>query len=334
MYLWWKKQPDVYYWSSSNQNSYWGGCYLEHLGGADTHNLISGVAHFKSETETDCLYQIRKLISYLPENNLSDSYVYKTGDSAKRLCTALNDIIPEEPNKPYNMMEVICEIVDDGEFFEVQKFFAGNIIVGFGRLNGSTIGIIASQPKVLAGVLDINSSDKAARFVRFLDAFNIPIITFTDVPGYLPGVSQEHSGVIRHGAKLLYSFSEATVPKINVIIRKAYGGAYIAMNSKHLGADLVFAWPTAQIAVMGPDGAANIIFKKEITSSNNPDQMRTEKVDEYKKKFSNPYIAAARGYIDDVIEPATTRIRLINALDMLASKRDSRPAKKHGNIPL
>jgi len=232
------------------------------------------------------------------------------------------------------MMEIITSVVDNGDFFEIQKDFAKNIIIGFGRMNGGTVGIVANQPKVAAGVLDVNSSDKAARFVRFCDAFNIPIITFTDVPGYLPGVGQEHSGVIRHGAKLLYAFSEATVPKINVIVRKAYGGAYIAMNSKHLGADMVFAWPSAEIAVMGPEGAANIIFKKDIAAADDPMETRKRLIEEYREKFSNPYVAASRGYVDDVIDPATTRIRLISALEMLASKRENRPAKKHGNIPL
>ncbi len=232
------------------------------------------------------------------------------------------------------MKAVIEKVVDNGDFFEIQKHFAQNIIIGFGRMNGRTVGIVANQPQYMAGVLDVNSADKAARFIRFCDAFNIPLITFTDVPGYLPGVGQEHGGVIRHGAKLLYSFSEATVPKINVITRKAYGGAYIAMNSKHLGADLVFAWPTAEIAVMGAEGAANIVFRKEISSAADPATARKQRIDEYRDKFSNPYIAAARGYVDDIIEPRTTRIRLLNALEMLAGKRENRPAKKHGNIPL
>lgn len=307
---------------------------FEKLGGADTHNSISGVAHFKCSGEDECLENIKKLISFLPDNNLSDAPLYQSSDDMNRASAELDDIIPEGANKPYNMIDIITHIVDDGNFFEIQKHFAKNIIIGFGRLNGSTVGIIANQPNNMAGSLDVNSSDKAARFVRFCDAFNIPIVTFTDVPGYLPGVGQEHSGVIRHGAKLLYAFSEATVPKINVIVRKAYGGAYIAMNSKHLGADMVFAWPTAEIAVMGPDGAANIIFRKEIAQAADPVAARNQKIEEYRDKFSNPYIAAARGYVDDVIEPATTRPRLINALDMLASKRETRPSKKHGNIPL
>lgn len=307
---------------------------FEKLGGADTHNSISGVAHFMNSTEQECIDQIKRLISFLPENNLSDAPFYAGEDDMNRINENLVDIIPEGSNKPYDMMKVITSVVDNGDFMEIHKHFAQNIIVGFGRMNGGTVGIIANQPKFSAGVLDVNSSDKAARFIRFCDSFNIPIITFTDVPGYLPGVGQEHSGVIRHGAKLLYAFSEATVPKINVIVRKAYGGAYIAMNSKHLGADMVFAWPSAEIAVMGPDGAANIIFRKEIGAADDPVETRSRLIEEYRDKFSNPYVAASRGYVDDVIDPASTRIRLISALEMLASKRENRPAKKHGNIPL
>ncbi|GAE89052.1 acyl-CoA carboxylase subunit beta [Acetivibrio straminisolvens] len=307
---------------------------FEKLGGAETHNSVSGVAHFRSSNEKECIEQIKKLISYLPDNNLSDVPIVPSPDDMNRINDNLANIIPEDSNKPYDMMDIITSVVDNGDFFEIQKHFAQNIIIGFGRMNGGTVGIIANQPKFYAGVLDVNSSDKAARFVRFCDAFNIPIITFTDVPGYLPGVGQEHNGVIRHGAKLLYSFSEATVPKINVIVRKAYGGAYIAMNSKHLGADMVFAWPSAEIAVMGPEGAANIIFKKDIAAADDPMEARRRLIQEYRDKFSNPYVAASRGYVDDVIDPATTRIRLISALEMLASKRENRPAKKHGNIPL
>ncbi|MCX7746496.1 MAG: methylmalonyl-CoA carboxyltransferase [Clostridia bacterium] len=307
---------------------------FEKLGGADTHNAISGVAHFKSSNEAECIEEIKRLLSFLPDNNLSDAPQYACQDDLNQVAAELNDIIPDGANKPYDMKDIIEKIVDNGDFLEIQKHFASNIIIGFGRLNGSTVGIIANQPKNMAGVLDVNSSDKGARFIRFCDAFNIPVITLTDVPGYLPGVGQEHNGVIRHGAKLLYAFSEATVPKINVIVRKAYGGAYIAMNSKHLGADMVFAWPTAEIAVMGPDGAANIIFKREIAAAENPAEARSKKIEEYREKFSNPYVAAARGYVDDVIEPSTTRIRLISALSMLSSKRENRPAKKHGNIPL
>lgn len=307
---------------------------FEELGGADTHNSVSGVAHFKCSNEKECIEQIKRLIDFLPDNNLSDVPVYTTDDDMNRITDNLLDIIPDDSNKPYDMMEIIKSVVDNGDFLEIQEHFAKNIIIGFGRMNGGTVGIVANQPKFSAGVLDVNSSDKAARFVRFCDSFNIPIITFTDVPGYLPGVGQEHSGVIRHGAKLLYAFSEATVPKINVIVRKAYGGAYIAMNSKHLGADMVFAWPSAEIAVMGPEGAANIIFRKEIKEADDPIATRNNRIEEYRDKFSNPYVAASRGYVDDVIDPASTRIRLISALEMLASKRENRPAKKHGNIPL
>jgi len=307
---------------------------FETLGGANTHNTKSGVAHFECASEEDCFAQIKKLLSYLPDNNLTDPEEILTYDDVNRLDAELNSIIPDDPNKPYDMMEIIRRTVDNGDFFEIHKGFAQNIIVGFGRFGGKTAGIIANQPKVAAGALDVDASDKAARFVRFCDAFNIPLVTFTDVPGYLPGVAQEHSGIIRHGAKLLYAFSEATVPKINIIVRKAYGGAYIAMNSKHLGADMVMAWPTAEIAVMGPDGAANIIFKKEIAEAVDPIEFRKQKIQEYRDKFSSPYIAAARGYVDDVIEPAATRQRIASALDMLASKRETRPSKKHGNIPL
>lgn len=307
---------------------------FEELGGAETHNTLSGVAHFKSATEEECMKEIRRLLSFIPDNNLSDSELVNSNDDVNRVIPELNAIIPDDANKPYDMKQIITAVVDNADFLEVQAGFAKNIIVGFGRINGRTVGIIANQPQVNAGVLDVNSSDKAARFVRFCDAFNIPIVTFTDVPGYLPGVGQEHSGIIRHGAKLLYAFSEATVPKINVIVRKAYGGAYIAMNSKHLGADMVFAWPTAEIAVMGPEGAANIIFRKDIAQAEDPIKFRAEKIQEYRDKFSNPYIAAARGYVDDVIEPARTRIHIASALEMLVSKRETRPSKKHGNIPL
>lgn len=304
------------------------------LGGAEVHNAKSGVAHFQSSNEQECIEQIKKLISFLPDNNLSDAPVYGTSDDPNRMIEGFETLIPDTSNKPYDIKDVITKVVDYGDFLEIQKHFAQNIVIGLARMNGTTVGILANQPSVMAGVLDVNSADKGARFIRFCDAFNIPVVTFTDTAGYLPGVGQEYSGVIRHGAKLLYAFSEATVPKINVIVRKAYGGAYIAMNSKHLGADLVFAWPSAEIAVMGPDGAANIIFKKEIGAAEDPVAARNEKIEEYRNKFSNPYVAAARGYVDDVIDPASTRIRLINALDMLSSKRENRPSKKHGNIPL
>lgn len=306
----------------------------EELGGADTHTAKSGVAHFKAADDKACIAQIRKLLSFLPSNNLEEAPYESSEDEINRLSEKLTTIVPDEPNKAYDVKEVIAEIVDNGDFFEVQAGFAQNIVIGFARMNGQVIGIVANQPKVMAGSLDVNSSDKAARFVRFCDSFNIPLVTLTDVPGYFPGVEQEQNGIIRHGAKLLYAFSEATVPKINVILRKAYGGAYIAMNSKHLGADAVMAWPTAEIAVMGPDGAANIIFKNDIKESSDPVATRNEKIQEYRNKFASPYEAARRGYVDDVIEPDSTRPRIIAALEMLASKRDSRPAKKHGNLPV
>lgn len=306
----------------------------EDLGGALTHNKMSGVAHFINATEDECFAAVRKLLSYLPLNNMEDPPLYECQDDPNRLAPELNNIIPDNPNKAYDVKDVIRQVVDYGDFFEVQPLYAPNIVVGFARLNGRSVGIVANQPNELAGCLDINASDKAARFVRFCDAFNIPIITFTDVPGYLPGVEQEHGGIIRHGAKLLYAYSEATVPKINVILRKAYGGAYIAMSSKHLGADIVMAWPTAEIAVMGPEGAANIIFKKEIENSADPIEMRQQKIEEYRNRFANPYVAAARGYVDDIIEPEATRPRLISALQMLEGKRENRPPKKHGNMPV
>lgn len=307
---------------------------FEELGGASTHAAKSGVAAKAFKTEEECFGELKRLLSFLPSNNLESSPAYACTDDLNRLSGKLEEIVPEDVNKGYDIRDVICEVVDSGDFFELFEKFAQNIVIGFGRMNGKTIGIIANQPKFMAGSLDCDSSDKAARFVRFCDCFNIPLVTFTDVPGYLPGVNQEHNGVIRHGAKLLYAFSEASVPKINIIIRKAYGGAYIAMNSKHLGADIVYAWPTAEIAVMGPAGAANIIFKRDIANSDDPITARQEKIREYTDKFANPYVAAARGYVDDVIEPDSTRPRIIGALEMLAGKREARPAKKHGNIPL
>ncbi len=306
----------------------------EELGGAKAHNTMSGVAQFMSETEEECFEQIRALLSYIPSNNLEDPPYMETNDDPTKIIPELNSIIPDEPNKPYEMKEVIKHVADENKFFEVQPLYAANMITGFARINGHSVGILANQPRHLAGCLDINASDKAARFIRFCDAFNIPLITFADTPGYLPGVEQEHGGIIRHGAKLLYAYSEATVPKITVITRKAYGGAYIAMCSRHLGADQVYAWPTAEIAVMGPEGAANIIFRKEIEESHDPIETRNEKIEEYRDKFANPYQAAKRGYVDDVIEPSTTRVKLISALEMLMSKRETRPAKKHGNIPV
>ena len=306
----------------------------EQLGGAMVHNQKSGVAHFAAEDEEDAFYQLRKLLSYLPQNNMEDPPFLSTDDPAERADTELDTIVPENPNKPYNMKDVIRRVVDDGDFFEVQEHWAPNIIIGFARMGGFSVGIVAQQPMVLAGVLDIDSSTKAARFVRFCDAFNIPIITFEDVPGFLPGVNQEHGGIIRNGAKLLYAYCEATVPKITIITRKAYGGAYDVMSSKHIRGDISYAWPSAEVAVMGPDGAVNIIFRREIAASEDPEAERERLVDEYRDTFANPYVAAARGYIDDVIEPHETRPRLIEALQMLQSKRDTNPPKKHGNIPL
>ncbi len=306
----------------------------EELGGADTHMTKSGAAHFKAADDRECIEKIKKLLSFLPSNNLDEAPYEIPSDDINRLSEKLSSIVPDEANKAYDVKDVIAEIVDNGDFLEVQEGFAQNIVVGFARMNGQVVGIVANQPKIMAGSLDVDSSDKAARFVRFCDSFNIPLVTLTDVPGYFPGVEQEQNGIIRHGAKLLYAFSEATVPKINVILRKAYGGAYIAMNSKHLGADIVMAWPTAEIAVMGPEGAANIIFKNDIKESSDPVATRNEKIQEYRNKFASPYEAARRGYVDDIIEPDSTRPRIIAALEMLASKRDSRPAKKHGNIPV
>jgi acetyl-CoA carboxylase carboxyltransferase component len=307
---------------------------FEQLGGATVHNSLSGVAHFACPSEADCIRSIRTLMGYLPSNNVDDPPCIIPNDSPTRAEEALNSIVPDNPNKSYDMKQVIGYIVDDGAFFEVQEHFAANIIVGFARLNGRSVGIVAQQPGALAGVLDINSSDKGARFVRFCDCFNIPIITFVDVPGFLPGVGQEHNGIIRHGAKLLFAYCEATIPKITVITRKAYGGAYDVMSSKHVRGDINYAWPTAEIAVMGAEGAVNILFKDEIERADDPAQRRKELIAEYTEKFANPYIAAARGYIDEVIEPRYTRAKLIAALEMLKNKRDTNPPKKHGNIPL
>jgi acetyl-CoA carboxylase carboxyltransferase component len=306
----------------------------EGLGGALVHSEVSGCASLMFSSEKETLEGIRKLLSYLPQNNVEDPPVARTSDDPARTDSALADIIPDSPNKPYEIRDVIKRVFDDGDFFEIQPLYAQNIVVGFARLAGRSVGIVANQPRNMAGVLDINASDKASRFIRFCDAFNIPLVTLADTAGYLPGVGQEHGGVIRHGAKLLYAYSEATVPKMTVIIRKAYGGAYIAMCSRHLGADQVFAWPSAEIAVMGPDGAANIIFKKEIEEASDPVATRKDKIEEYKVNFANPYKAALRGYVDDVIDPADTRKRLISALTMLLGKRETRPAKKHGNIPV
>ena len=307
---------------------------FEELGGATTHSTKSGVAHFACENEAEALKTVRTLLSFIPQNNLDDPPLLKATDSVERRDEELNSIVPENPNKPYDIKEVIRRVVDHNDFFEVHQNYAQNIVVGFARLNGKPVGIVANQPAVLAGVLDIDSSLKGARFIRFCDCFNIPLITFEDVPGFLPGTVQEHGGIIKHGSKLLYAYCEATVPKITVITRKAYGGAYDVMSSKHIRGDINYAWPTAEIAVMGPKGAAEIIFKKEIEQALDREKALEEKEKEYREKFANPYIAAERGYIDDVIEPKETRPRLIKALEMLATKRDSNPPKKHGNIPL
>ena len=306
----------------------------EELGGAFVHSKTSGVASLMFPDEISTLEGVKKLLSYIPQNNLEDVPLEDTDDDPNRTDDELSSVLPDSPNKPYDVKEIIKRVVDNGEFFELQPLFAKNIVICFARLDGKSVGIIANQPNEMAGVLDINAADKAARFIRFCDSFNIPLITLVDTAGYLPGVGQEHNGVIRHGAKLLYAYSEATAPKITLIIRKSYGGAYIAMCSKHLGADMVYAWPSAEIAVMGPDGAANIIFKKDIDNAQDPKKVRAEKIEEYKKEFANPYRAAVRGYVDDVIEPEYTRSYLINALHLLASKRETRLPRKHGNIPL
>jgi propionyl-CoA carboxylase beta chain len=307
---------------------------FEELGGAETHASISGVCHYVAESEADALFMVRLLMSYLPQNNMEDPPYEPTVDDRLRTSSELDDLVPQDPSKPYEMRKIIRTVADDGAFFEIHEHFAENILVGFARLGGHSVGIVANQPAVLAGVLDIDSSDKAGRFVRFCDAFNLPIITFVDVPGFLPGTAQEHGGIIRHGAKLLYAYCEATVPKITVITRKAYGGAYDVMSSKHIRGDLNLAWPTAEIAVMGPEGAVSIIFRKELAEAKDPEKKKAELVAEYRQKFAHPYVSASRGYIDDIIEPRYTRSRLINALEMLSNKRDANPAKKHGNIPL
>ncbi|MFR8071573.1 MAG: acyl-CoA carboxylase subunit beta [Anaerovoracaceae bacterium] len=308
----------------------------EQLGGAMTHNTVSGVAHFVGKDDEETLLMVRELLSYMPSNNMENPPVYDCADDINRLIPELNDIIPDNPNKAYNMYDVIVKLADDGRIYDVMPHYAKNIITCFIRLDGATVGVIANQPNFGAGCLDIDASDKAARFIRRCDAFNIPLLTIEDVPGFLPGTGQEYGGIIRHGAKMLYAYCEATVPKVTVILRKAYGGAYIGMCNKELGADLVLAWPTAQIAVMGASGAVNIIssVKKEIREAEDPEALKAEKIAEYEEKFNNPYIAAGLGYVDDVIEPATTRQRIISAFDMLSTKRESLPSKKHGNIPL
>ncbi|MDR0659346.1 MAG: acyl-CoA carboxylase subunit beta [Prevotellaceae bacterium] len=303
----------------------------EDLGGARVHSEITGNAHFFAKGEDECFEQIRKLLSFLPWNNSQKAERFTPKAPSKKF--DIEKIVPEDPTKPYDVRDVIRALVDDSDFFEIQEKWAANIVIGYGRMNGRTVGFVANQPMVLAGVLDCDSSDKAARFIRYCDAFNIPIVTFEDLPGYLPGVDQEHAGVIRHGAKVLYAYSEATVPRITVILRKAYGGGYIAMNSRHLQADFVYAWPLAEIAVMGPEGAANIIFRKEIAESANPDETRKQKVEEYKSKFANPYVAAGKGYVDAIIEPEQTRLYLLHALDITYDKVATRPGKKHGIPP-
>ena len=307
---------------------------MEKLGGAATHSEISGVAHFAYDSEPACIQAVRELFHYIPSNNLDDPPRGVATDPADRRDEALLDVVPDNPNKPYDMHDVIRRVIDDGVFYEVQPDFANNIICGFAHLGGTSVGIVANQPAVLAGVLDINASIKAARFIRFCDAFNIPVVTFEDVPGFLPGVAQEHGGIIKHGAKLLYAYCEATVPKLTVITRKAYGGAYDVMSSKHIRGDFNVAWPTAEIAVMGPKGAVEILFRREIADSGDAAKATDEKIEEYRAKFAHPYIAAGRGYLDDIIDPRDTRPRLIDALESLKGKRDRNPPKKHGNIPL
>jgi len=306
----------------------------EELGGAETHSAKSGVSHFTANSEKDCLLMIRELMSFLPSNNQEDPPFRPTNDDPLRRDKRLRDLVPDNPHRPYDMNALIAAVVDEGYFYEVQSEYAPNILVGFARLGGRSVGIVANQPASLAGCLDINASVKAARFIRFCDCFNIPVVTFVDVPGFLPGTAQEYDGIIRHGAKLLYAYAEATVPKVTVVTRKAYGGGYIVMSSKHLRGDVNLAYPTAEIAVMGPEGAVNIIFRRDIQEAADPEPVREEKAAEYRQKFANPYIAASLGYIDEVIDPKETRPRLIHALEMLQNKRDTNPAKKHGNIPL
>lgn len=306
----------------------------EELGGAISHNAKSGNAHFACESDADAIEQIKTLLSYLPNNNMEDPPRLDSGDDPWRLCPELDSMIPDDPRMSYDMRDVIHSIVDNGIFFEPHELYAQNILIGFARLNGRVIGIIANQPNVLAGCLDIDASDKASRFIRFCDSFNIPLLTMVDVPGYLPGTHQEWNGIIRHGAKLLWCYSEATVPKLTVVTRKNYGGSYIAMSSRHLGADMVFAWPSSEIAVMGAQGAANVIFRKEISAAEDKNAKRAEMIGIYEERFNNPYAAASRGYVDAVIRPSETRKRLIDALEILSTKSESLPPKKHGNIPL
>ncbi|HEC78841.1 MAG TPA: acyl-CoA carboxylase subunit beta [candidate division WOR-3 bacterium] len=307
---------------------------FEELGGAMVHNEKSGVAHFAVESELECIELIKNLLSFIPQNNLEDPSVVDCQDDINRMDKSLDTLIPDSPNKPYDMHEVIKAVVDNGDFLEVHKYFAQNLIVGFARFNGRPVGIVANQPAVLAGVLDINSSMKGARFVRFCDCFNIPIVTFVDVPGFLPGTAQEWGGVIKNGAKLLYAFCEATVPRVTIITRKAYGGAYCVMSSKHTRADINFAWPSAEIAVMGPDGAVRILYRKELKEAEDPKVLEKKLIDEYTEKFANPFVTASKGYIDAIIRPSETRPRVIEALELIENKRDTNPPRKHGNIPL
>ena len=307
---------------------------LEELGGAMSHASKSGVANFVSADEKACLEDVRFLLSFLPSNNLEAPPTLESGDDPDRLCETLRDILPPSPNQPYDIKKVIREVVDDGEFFEYHQHWARNIVCGFARINGESVGIVGNQPMVLAGVLDIESAEKAARFVRTCDAFNVPLVTFVDVPGFLPGVDQEYGGIIRHGAKLLYAYCEATVPRISIITRKAYGGAYVVMDSKSIGSDLSYAWPTAELAVMGPQGAVEIVYRREIQQAADPVGRRAELVAEYTEKYANPYVAAERGFVDDVIDPAETRRKLVAGLAMLRTKREDLPKRKHGNVPL
>jgi propionyl-CoA carboxylase beta chain len=306
----------------------------EELGGAETHNRISGVAHFLAHDDAECLRMIRELLSYLPSNNRDDAPMASSADPAGRADLALDTLVPPDPQVPYDIKDIIHRVVDSGEFFEIHEHWAKNLVIGFARMDGRSIGIVANQPAFLAGCLDINSSVKGARFVRFCDAFNIPILTFEDVPGFLPGTEQEFGGIIRHGAKLLYAYAEATVPKVTVITRKAYGGAYCVMGSKHLRTDVNFAYPTAEIAVMGAEGSVNIVYRREITAAADPEAVRKEKIEEFRDRFASPFVAAERGFIDDVIEPHETRPKVIGALRMLRNKVDTMPRKKHSNMPL
>jgi acetyl-CoA carboxylase carboxyltransferase component len=307
---------------------------LEELGGAMSHATKSGVAHFVSADEKACLDDVKYLLSFLPANNMEEPPRSANGDDPERLCPELIDMLPASPNQPYDMREIIGAVVDDGDYFEVQPSFAPSITIGFARLDGRPVGIVGNQPMILAGVLDIEASEKAARFVRMCDAFNVPLVTFVDVPGFLPGTDQEYGGIIRHGAKLLYAFCESTVPRLSIITRKAYGGAYVVMNSKSIGCDLAFAWPSAELAVMGSAGAVEIVYRSEMMNASDPDALRAELVDEYTERYATPYIAAERGYVDDVIDPAETRQVLIRSLEMLSTKREELPKRKHGNMPL